>query len=228
MNLDGRLRLIGWTGSVLFHGALLLFGAYLLVRTPTFTVTEGKTSTEIEFAVSQPEPQPVAPPTPPVPAPAPPVIQPPPPNAPVAVPDAFSVPTPPKVVPLPQMPTSAPAVQHPPARFLSHPAPKATAAESSSAAKGAIKAVPDDLRNDPPEYPDDSRAAHEQGIVMLRVEVSESGTALSVHIMKSSGYFRLDQAARRAVEHWKFHPGMAAELPVPSEADVPVRFTLQQ
>jgi protein TonB len=54
------------------------------------------------------------------------------------------------------------------------------------------------------------------------------GAALSVHILKSSGYFRLDQAARRAVEHWRFHPGMTAGISVSSEADVPIRFTLQQ
>jgi protein TonB len=210
---------------------LLLFGAYLLVKPPTFTVTTGETSTEIEFAVTQPVSRPVTPPIPPMPQPPPLVVPPlpPPPLAPVPVPDAFSVPTSPQVAPVAQMPISVPIVQHPPspAPAKPHPAAKVTAAESSNASKGAVKAVPDDLHNDPPEYPDESRAAGEQGVVILRVEVSEMGTALSVHILKSSGFFRLDQAARRAVEHWRFHPAMTAGIPVSSEADVPVRFTLQ-
>jgi protein TonB len=76
-------------------------------------------------------------------------------------------------------------------------------------------------------YPEESRIAQEQGIVMLRVEVTAAGEPVSVSILKSSGFFRLDQAARRAVQHWKFHPGMTAGIPVPSEAEVPVHFKLQ-
>jgi protein TonB len=61
----------------------------------------------------------------------------------------------------------------------------------------------------------------------LRVQVTAAGEPASVNILNSSGFFRLDQAARRAVMDWKFHPGRAAGLPVPSEVDVPVHFKLQ-
>jgi len=63
--------------------------------------------------------------------------------------------------------------------------------------------------------------------VILQVEVTATGEPASVSILKSSGYFRLDQAARRAVQLWKFHPAMTAGMPAPSEADVPVHFKLQ-
>jgi len=101
------------------------------------------------------------------------------------------------------------------------------AKETSSAAKGAFQAQPDDLHNEPPEYPEESRIALEQGVVILRVEVTAAGEPASVSILKSSGFFRLDQAARGAVEHWRFHPGMTAGTPVASEADIPVHFKLQ-
>jgi len=109
------------------------------------------------------------------------------------------------------------------------PAPlKASSAkEASSASKGAIQAQPDELHNEPPEYPEESRAAREQGTVVLSVEVTAGGEPATVSILKSSGYFRLDQAARHAVQHWKFHPAMTAGIPVSSEADVPVHFRLQ-
>ncbi len=99
--------------------------------------------------------------------------------------------------------------------------------ETSSATKGAINAEPDDLHNEPPEYPEESRIAGEQGAVILQVRVTAAGEPASVAILKSSGFFRLDQAARCAVQHWKFHPGILAGTPVASEADVPVHFKLQ-
>jgi protein TonB len=93
--------------------------------------------------------------------------------------------------------------------------------------KGAIQAQPDDLQNEPPEYPDESRIAREQGVVILKVEVTAEGIPTTVSILQSSGFFRLDQAARQAVRHWKFHPALIAGIPVSSEANVPVRFKLQ-
>jgi periplasmic protein TonB len=101
------------------------------------------------------------------------------------------------------------------------------ATESSNALNGAVVAQPDDLHNSPPVYPDESRMAHEEGVVILHVEVTSAGEAASVGIKQSSGYFRLDQAALQAVKHWRFHPGLVAGLPVESETDVPVRFKLE-
>jgi protein TonB len=231
MNRDGRLHLIAWTCSILFHCALISFGAYFLVKPATFTVTAGETSTEIELTMTLSERQPTPSPTPPLPqppSPLPPLLRP------VSeaiepVPEAELVPTPPKVASVSSTPNSVPVSRPTPSSALVKPQPaaKGNAAESSNASKGAIKAVPDQIHNDPPEYPDESRAAGEQGVVILQVEVSAMGNALSVHILKSSGYFRLDQAARRTVGHWRFHPGIAAGIPVSSEANVPVRFALQ-
>jgi len=231
--LSGRLRLSGWLGSLVFHLLLILFAAPFLLRSPQFTVTTGKTSTEIELS-AEPEPVAVAPPQPPVPptplpvappppAPPPPVL--PPPALPVK--DSFVIPSPPKIIP--SMPAPVTIAPKPPSQSPAkpHPAHKAAPAASNAALKGAVEAQPDDLHNDPPVYPDESRMAHEEGMVILRVEVTATGEAASISIKQSSGYFRLDQAARQAVKHWRFHPGLVAGLPVESEADVPLRFKLE-
>ena len=56
------------------------------------------------------------------------------------------------------------------------------------------------LRNPQPEYPERSRENGEEGTVMLRVGVSAAGRASEVTVAASSGYPRLDRAAKAAVE----------------------------
>ena len=231
-NLESRLRLVGWLGSILFHLFLLVFATRLLLQQPRFTVTSGETSTEIELTAAEPDPESVTPPAPPAPVLPPPVIPPippvsiPPPQ--VSPPDAFTVPVPSKIIPA--LPSPPPVASSLPSKVPAkpHPIHQAATAAPSNASKGAVEAQPDDLHNDPPVYPDESRMAHEEGVVILRVEVTASGEAASVSLKQSSGFFRLDQAARQAVRHWRFHPGMVAGVPVPSEADVPVHFKLER
>src|SRR6185369_14731619 len=57
-----------------------------------------------------------------------------------------------------------------------------------------------------PRYPPESRRIHEQGLVVLRVLIDESGHAKAVEVYRSSGHPRLDEAARRAVERAVFRP----------------------
>ena len=180
----------------------------------------GKTSTEINL-ILEPIPVPVTKPSPPTPVPSPSVQ-----------PSQASEPIKTPIKPLPKpvvTASSASAIAQAKPQAAKPPvAHKASSAnEASNAAKGAIQAEPDELHNEPPEYPEESRAAREQGVVILRVEVTSAGEAATVSILKSSGYFRLDQAAKHAVQHWKFHPAVTAGIPVSSEADVPVHFKLQ-
>lgn len=56
------------------------------------------------------------------------------------------------------------------------------------------------------EYPPLSRRMGEEGKVMLRVVVNEKGQAEKVEIQKSSGYNRLDEAARSAILRAIFKP----------------------
>jgi len=209
-----------WSISILLHASLFLFGTAWLIRSAHFHVMAGKTSTEINL-ILEPIPVPVITPSPPTPVPSPSVQ-----------PNQVSEPIKPQVKPPPNPVVtvfSSPAiVQAKPQTVKPLIAHKASSVkETSNAAKGAVQAEPDDLHNEPPEYPEESRAAREQGVVILRVEVTSAGVPATVSILKSSGYFRLDQAAKHAVQHWKFSPAMAAGIPMASEADVPVRFRLQ-
>ncbi|MFC7419573.1 TonB family protein [Iodobacter arcticus] len=82
------------------------------------------------------------------------------------------------------------------------------------------------LANPRPPYPPQSMALGEKGRVMLRVKVSESGLPLEVELARSSGYRRLDDAAKRAVERWKFVPGRRGDVAVVMNAIVPVDFVI--
>lgn len=57
-------------------------------------------------------------------------------------------------------------------------------------------------------YPRQSRQLNETGTVVLRFVVEANGNLSSVDVEKSSGYRRLDQAARKLLETCKFKPGM--------------------
>lgn len=80
------------------------------------------------------------------------------------------------------------------------------------------------LNNPQPEYPERSRENGEQGTVLLRVSVSAAGRAGEVTVAVSSGYPRLDRAAKTTVERWRFAPAKRNGQAVDSVLMVPVRF----
>lgn len=82
------------------------------------------------------------------------------------------------------------------------------------------------LRNPPPAYPAASRRNGEQGTVLLRVLVNAAGDPAHVEIRRSSGYYRLDNAARDAVRRWKFVPGKRGGEPVDAWVIIPLAFSL--
>lgn len=57
------------------------------------------------------------------------------------------------------------------------------------------------------EYPSRSRRANEEGQVKCRMHVTALGLVEAVEIVVSSGFSRLDDAARRGLAKWKFKPG---------------------
>lgn len=86
----------------------------------------------------------------------------------------------------------------------------------------------DYLRNPEPTYPRQSYALGEEGRVLLRVTVSEQGTPVRVEVIKSSGYARLDEAARSTVEgRWRFAPARRGDMPVAGVVQVPVSFAIR-
>lgn len=83
------------------------------------------------------------------------------------------------------------------------------------------------LNNPPPAYPALSRRLGEQGRVVLRVRIEPDGTASAAEIRTSSGYERLDEAARQAVLSWRYVPGKRNGVPEAMWFLIPIQFELR-
>lgn len=102
---------------------------------------------------------------------------------------------------------------------LSGDVPGGSAGPNSSALKPR--------RNPRPPYPVESRQAGEQGSVILMVSVNADGDVAAVRVQRSSGFPRLDEAARQTVEkRWKFQPARIGGIAIACEAPLTVRFVL--
>ena len=84
------------------------------------------------------------------------------------------------------------------------------------------------LRNPAPSYPPLSQRFGEEGKVLLRVLVSPVGEALAVELLTSSGYPRLDAAARKMVAKWRFIPAKQGQETLQTWLRVPVVFQLRR
>lgn len=205
----GFLRL-GFSGMVVvaLHVALLFVLAYAAMRPESVAPIRALAVRMIE--VEAPQPPKIEPPKPLPAQPAPRKIQKPPPVMVSArrddAPSAFAV------APQPE-PVALPAVQAPLA--VAPPAPIVAARFDA-----------DYLQNPKPVYPPMSRRLGEEGKLVLRVRVSSQGLPLSVEVSKSSGYPRLDEAGRAAVERWRFVPARQGEHAIEASVLVPLNFTL--
>ena len=83
------------------------------------------------------------------------------------------------------------------------------------------------LSNPAPRYPYRARRKGQEGRAILRVEVTASGDASAVRILRSSGHRLLDDAAVDAVRAWRFQPASRSGIPVAGLVDVPISFKLQ-
>jgi protein TonB len=84
------------------------------------------------------------------------------------------------------------------------------------------------LDNPKPAYPLMARKNGDQGKVLLRVHVTAEGRADEVHVQTPSGVASLDNAARAAVQTWRFVPARQGTQPVPAWVLVPVVFKLEE
>ncbi|WP_353400419.1 energy transducer TonB [Hydrogenophaga sp. 5NK40-0174] len=83
------------------------------------------------------------------------------------------------------------------------------------------------LGNPAPAYPRMSKRLGEQGTVRVRVLIGVDGKATQATIARSSGFFRLDEAALEAASNWRYVPGKRGGIPEAMWYVVPVRFELQ-
>ena len=78
-----------------------------------------------------------------------------------------------------------------------------------------------------PAYPSQSRRVGESGVVMVQVELDESGSVFAAKISSSSGYARLDEAALNAVRTWHCTPARRNGQNVRAIALQPFKFLIQ-
>jgi protein TonB len=178
----------------------------------------------VEFIT--PETPPLVKPPPPLPKPLPssktpvaaPIPSPAPPVAPAPLPLAIADTTPSANAPVGV--THAPVATAPVAVAPSPPAPAVKVELPSSDAEY--------LHNPRPKYPGLSISRNEQGTVRLSVLVGADGRPKDVKIKTSSGFERLDRAAREAVLGWTFVPGKRAGVPEEMWYDLPMPFKLME
>ena len=156
--------------------------------------------------------RPKPPEAPPAPA-APPKPQRVSPTPPVPVP----VPAPVVATPAPNAVTVAPSVQAP------SPAAAAPAAPAVRSESVRTAAVVNAAQCEKPEYPSASRRLEEEGTVHLRFLVGVDGKVMQAEIEKSSGYKRLDEAARAGLAKCQFRPATVDGKP--EQAWASMRYT---
>jgi protein TonB len=111
------------------------------------------------------------------------------------------------------------------------PPPPQTPAETTGADEAPVAPPRYDaayLNNPLPIYPNLSRRLRETGVVQLRVRVSAAGEPMEIQLFKSSGFARLDDSARAAVQKWKFQPALRNGNALEAWVIVPLDFSLDK
>jgi periplasmic protein TonB len=80
------------------------------------------------------------------------------------------------------------------------------------------------VRAAPPVYPKESQRKREHGTVVLRVLVDAQGHPAQVQVERSSGFERLDTAAREAVAKFLFRPYEVNGVAQPAQVLIPIGF----
>jgi protein TonB len=104
--------------------------------------------------------------------------------------------------------------------------PEGKAEENSAERPAPTKIVVTFLPKVEDYYSIEARSKHMQGLAMVTMCISDTGTIDSVKIEKSSGYDLLDQDALNVARAYKFKPPTQAGKPVPVCTHLPVRFGL--
>ena len=137
-----------------------------------------------------------------------------------------SAPPPPEYVPPVDIPITATAGVNAIASVSTTPAPPPPPAPPAVAVRTApiINAAASCQK---PEYPSASRRNEEEGTVQLRFLIGPEGNVLESQVEKSSGFTRLDEAARSALSRCQFKPGTLNGKPEQSWASMKYTWRLE-
>ena len=152
----------------------------------------------------------------------PPSSLPPPPASPRSLPPPPQAQVPPVEVPTVAPPQSAAvsAVTHAP---QPPSPPTATSMAAPAAPSVRTNAVVNSANCEKPEYPSASRRMEEEGTVSLRFLVGVDGKVIQSEVEKSSGFRRLDEAARAGLAKCQFKPATVDGKP--EQAWASMRYT---
>ena len=117
----------------------------------------------------------------------------------------------PESTPVPPHPKAAPhhSPQNHSRASTAHSSPGAATAAGSvgatgrGARNGTLSSHARYLSNPRPDYPEEARQKHQEGVVMVSVEVGTDGSGSDVTLARSSGFPLLDAAALQAVRRWR-------------------------
>ena len=93
---------------------------------------------------------------------------------------------------------------------------------------GCDVTTPGYLDNPAPAYPERARSRGQEGTVLVRASVDNTGAPTKVELQKTSGYQLLDDAAIRAVRQWRFKPAHVGPIAIESRVHIPVTFRLDE
>lgn len=221
-----RAQLVCGVLVVLLH----LLMAVALFNSSSEPLALPKTEVVAVRWMAAPAPQPAVP-APPVSPP--PKVAPPPKEVPVVKPKPVARPKP-VTKPKPKAVTRPQTVRPVPVQVEPSPAPAVVTKAKPSPSPAAPPPIQEaqyqsaSLRNPAPSYPPLSQRFGEEGKVLLRVLVSPAGEALAVELLTSSGYPRLDAAARKMVAKWRFIPAKQGQETLQAWLRVPVVFQLRR
>ena len=108
--------------------------------------------------------------------------------------------------------------------------PQAAVAESESTPSQPAPPPPTAavwLEGPDPEYPRLSIRSGEEGSVVCVLTIEPDGRVSAVYVLVSSGFPRLDRAAREALLQWRFRAASSEGQPVQSSLEHTVTFELQ-
>ncbi|MEG8219886.1 TonB family protein [Sphingomonas sp. HH69] len=190
---------------------ILLIAALIQMRGHVLRAQDAK------LTVVNLSPPPPAAESPPPPPSAPQVVAPPPiVRTPAPVPTVQTTPEPaPVSVPAPTMAVTSGPV----APIAAPPAPPSIVQGGDLSAQM--------VAGKPPRYPIESRRKREQGTVLLTLVLGLDGAVETVAVSQSSGFARLDAAARDAVKGWRWQPMIRDGQPVRVRGVVEIPFILR-
>jgi len=131
------------------------------------------------------------------------------------------------VAPPPLEAAPLPAVLPAPTPAPPQPVVQAAVTAPAPAQISAPRFDADYLDNPAPAYPPLSRRMGEHGRVLLRVHVTPEGSPAQIEIRESSGFERLDKAARDTVQRWRFVPAKQGDRGVSAWVLIPISFSLR-